>query len=482
MAASTAGIAEPASGWRGDDFPAWVSPMLVKELRQGIQSGAFAWTFMGLQAVMFLVVATMLAAGDDAVRSVEQLVWVPVTLAVAIVVPLRGLAAVSSERVGNNLDLVRLTHLSATRIVVGKWLAIVAQSVLLATAVLPHLVLRYFFGGVNVARDLVGFAWMLGTAAVVAAAAVAASTRPVRERIGLVFVSLLLGNGLLQALFGFRMGGGGVPLPAALGVALGCLYTAILLEYAAAAIAAPAENHAARKRGLALVIVTAWVVAACVAGRGTFWAVVAATIVPLVVIAAEALCERPSMLASVHAAFARRGAAGRLAAFALAPGWATGVVFVTLAALGCLVAVVVSASRFAPERMTGAAGLAILGWAAVVYPLPAVALFRWTHRQPMLYVIVQVCCLFGLAFQGMLAGSFRGDAPLAHLAIMPLAAFLWALGSDEQSRISLAIAAGVVMLVVHGLVANAWIHAIAATRRQVAAAAGAIGRAPEASP
>ena len=36
--------------WRGDDFPAWLSPMLVKELRQGVQSGVFGWTCIALHA------------------------------------------------------------------------------------------------------------------------------------------------------------------------------------------------------------------------------------------------------------------------------------------------------------------------------------------------------------------------------------------------------------------------------------------------
>ena len=57
--------AERGMRWRGDDFPAWLSPMLVKELRQGIQSGAFAWTFVGLQVAMFLIMSSMVTLTDD---------------------------------------------------------------------------------------------------------------------------------------------------------------------------------------------------------------------------------------------------------------------------------------------------------------------------------------------------------------------------------------------------------------------------------
>jgi hypothetical protein len=51
--------------WPGDDFPAWISPMLVKELRQGVQSGAFAWTFIGLQGAMFLLCSVFVLNGAE---------------------------------------------------------------------------------------------------------------------------------------------------------------------------------------------------------------------------------------------------------------------------------------------------------------------------------------------------------------------------------------------------------------------------------
>jgi len=479
MATATVPPVRPAAPWRGDDFPSWLSPMLVKELRQGIQSGAFAWTFIGLQAVMFLVMTVALANRDSGLRDNPAVFWVPVVLAVAVVIPLRGLGAVTAERAGNNLDLVRLTHLSATRIVTGKWLAIAAQSLLLATAVLPYLVLRYFFGGVNVVRDLAAFGWMLVAAVLVAAAAIAASTRPVRERIGLLVLMFLLGNGLLQAMdFAFGMGGMIGRFPPFLGLAIACLYTVLLLEHAAAAIAPPAENHAARKRWLGLVIAVAWLAAAALEGSGIFWIVVGTTLIPLVALAAEALCEQPRSLASIHEPFARAGLTGRLAAFALTPGWATGLVFVTLVGGMCCAGMVVHAIRFDPLDAAELGCMAILGYAAVVFPLPAVVLFARARRQYLLYVIVQAVCLFVLVFHSLAgAGAGANRTPLAPLALFPLAALLWAMGSDAQARFTLAIASVVVTIVVYGLVAGPWYRELAATWRRVAAAGGDEGRA-----
>jgi hypothetical protein len=169
--------------WRGDDFPGWLSPMLVRELRQGVQSGIFAWTFIGIQGAMFALmtwaVGTFGGAPEGASgRDFQAMFWGALALAIVVVVPLRGLTAVSGERVASNLDLVRLTRLSATRIVLGKWAALVGQGLLVATALLPYLALRYFFGGVNVVVDLELFGWMVAGSMTVAAAALALFTLP----------------------------------------------------------------------------------------------------------------------------------------------------------------------------------------------------------------------------------------------------------------------------------------------------------------
>ena len=66
-----------------------------------------------------------------------------------LIIPISALNAIGSEIRGNTLELIFLTRLTALRIVVGKWFALFAQSLLLVCAVLPYLVLRYFMGGVN---------------------------------------------------------------------------------------------------------------------------------------------------------------------------------------------------------------------------------------------------------------------------------------------------------------------------------------------
>ena len=252
------------AGWRGDDFPAWLQPMLVKELRQGVQAGVFRWTFVCFQAALFLVFSLqVLVAGTDS-GAFAFFFWLAAVAAIALLIPLRGLGGIGGERAGNGLDLLQLTRLSATRIVLGKWASLVTQAAVVAVTLLPYLVLRYFFGGVDVLGELAWLGWILAVSAVVAAAALALSTLPMWLRIGIGAVSCggvlvlfaAIVDGPLVLVFGRLDAVARIGLLAVLAV-----HAVAFLEFAAARIAPAAENHAARKRLLALALAAAWVVA-----------------------------------------------------------------------------------------------------------------------------------------------------------------------------------------------------------------------------
>ena len=82
------------------------------------------------------------------------------------------LGAVGNERKANTLELIFLTRLTARRILTGKWLALVAQTVLLVCAVLPYAVLRYFLGSVDLGAELTAIALLLLGSAVLSGVAV----------------------------------------------------------------------------------------------------------------------------------------------------------------------------------------------------------------------------------------------------------------------------------------------------------------------
>jgi hypothetical protein len=482
----------PAGGrewWRGDDFPAWLSPMLVKELRQGIQSGAFAWTFVGLQVAMFLLMAWTTAWIDDtgsytsAVRTMSGVFWAAVGVAMVMVVPLQGLGAVAAERAGNNLDLVRLTHLSATKIVTGKWLALVAQSLLLATAVLPYLVLRYFLGGVEVLHDLETFGWLAGASMLVAAAAIALSTLPQWQRIAaciLIPSAAFAGAEALDDVGLLRMS---VMTPfAKIGfLALIACYGVACLEFAAGRIAPAAENHAARKRLLALGLAAA-LVGVCGFGASKAAAAMFITVTPLVLAyAVGALVEQPTRITTVVAPFARAGWPGRVAARFLAPGWATGLLFVTLAWAAFAIAFLVAQWRFSHDRAEGLAlGLTLAGLlaATLVFPLPLLVRLPRVSVPLLLYVLVHLVAFMVFVWSG---AAWSGSRPWHESAWwpavlpLPLAALLayGAIGNpSEMARFAPVFggAAAVMLAVVGMAVAGPWIREMRGLGRLLAAA------------
>jgi len=158
----------PAATQGLDEFSDRLSPMLVKELRQGLRARTFVILFLAIQALLGVVLLSAVgaAAPERAGQTVSSVIFFFFSMAVLIVQPLRGVGALHQEIKGNTIDLMVLTRLGAWRIVLGKWIAIVSQSALLLAAIAPYLILRYFFGRMNLFAELLLLALVfLGSAA-----------------------------------------------------------------------------------------------------------------------------------------------------------------------------------------------------------------------------------------------------------------------------------------------------------------------------
>ena len=423
--------AKPAR-WPGDDFPAWISPMLVKELRQGVQSGAFAWTFILLQVALFLLMTFWVLNRSTGLQSrleVNQLFhgffWAVFGFAAAIILPVRAAGSMTAERIGNTLDLLRLTHLSSTQIVLGKWLAVMAQVLLIAAAVLPYLVLQYFFGGLDIVADLFSFMVVLLVAAVMTAGSLAAAGQSPLTR-GLItaflFISVPNFLGGAGSVFGTAVLSPWSALPAILVVA--ALLTAVMLVYAAAAIAPPAENHAARVRVLALVATGLALVAGAWFGPISASFVIAVTVLLVAGIAIAELTSDPVELASIHAPFARLGPFGRLAAMVLTPGWATAICFTLLVAPFLGLAVVSGFPGLPPTAMIPEKF--VLGVAAILFPLSLMLRTRAGKTRRVVFFGVQIFSLVIFFLQSPLGFSNTAAVEIfrALTNLLPLAALL----------------------------------------------------------
>ena len=239
---------------RMNDFPGGFSPMLVKELRQGMRTNLFSVAFILLQAVMIL--SLMAGLSDPGSSDSDGFFWFFIVVTLLFVQPLRGFNALSSEYLLNTMDLLQLTRLNGWRITVGKWTALNAQTLLFLTGVLPYLVMRYFLGNVNFVMDLAALA-MLGLGSALASA-ITIGCSVFRSFLlrgliliacGVGFISLFLGFQL--NLFRTGMTGSEMWMFAlvALSILYGCFF---FLSFGASRIAALSENHATRKRLVAL--------------------------------------------------------------------------------------------------------------------------------------------------------------------------------------------------------------------------------------
>ena len=307
----------------------WLSPILIKELRQGMRARAFVISFLLLQVFLcVLVIGNVAAQNDHQTLEVQNhFFWVIVGFALLVLMPLRGLVAISQEVKNRTMETILLTRLTAWRVVFGKWTALFAQSLLFVSAVLPYVVLRYFIGGDDIVSDLVWLLLTLWLSALLTAGSIAVSglgNAVVR------IVVLVAGIGAVSTVLtdvGSTTTFHDPPLEV-IGwlVIFGLFIPGLLFELTASSIAPASENHAIRRRLIALF----FLVSACLMESLISAFYTTAIAVPLIVLVATCyfeLAEKPRLLPRMAEAFARRGALGRVAALFFLPGWPSALLF-----------------------------------------------------------------------------------------------------------------------------------------------------------
>ncbi len=429
------------------DFPDWLSPVLVKELRQGLRTKMFTGMFITLHAVMVLMVSIWSLMENQSSDSefLTGLFWTLTGFVVLLGMPSRGLTALQTEQKAQTLELVQMSELTSFRIVFGKWLAIALQTVLLVVSVLPYALLRYFFGRVDVMEDAQVLGWMLAGSLVLTAFAVAASVLGAVARGLIIFGVIFFGN-YAGVIFAFsRFGGGGMfggvssvggsaVLTYVFTALLMAAYTWLALEEAATFIAPISENHASRKRAGALVVL-GLVVAAGLLGGTRLLEIVAVWATPFLAwVCVGALLQMTSPLPVIYRPWTRRGVPGTLAGKFLYPGWATGVLFLVGTTLGfCgFLFWLNPPSRDVDLRLwLGLANL-ILG---LLSPLPFLILFKTKAKfRVWAYIFFQaLCCLAAAITVGL--SSFNQDGAARVFAFLPTS--LLFIGSNESDPVLL---------------------------------------------
>ncbi len=329
------------------DFSDKLSPMLVKELRQGLRARSFTMLFLIFQILLgFILLSASAASSDNAGSLASGVIFTMFFIAALFIQPMRGVTALSAEITGNTIEMMALTRLTASRIVFGKWIAIVSQTTLILITIIPYLILRYFFGGMVLLGELVFLSLLFMTSMALTAVTVGMSgTNAKLARVLPVLGFIFLIQTIPAVLFrgGFNNFMSYCTLSdweSRVGVLSYICFISYLgwcaLSHGISVIAPAAENHSTLRRLIALGLTC---VAVGVGFHPTVDATVLLSILGIILAPAviTALTEPSSLLPPICTPFLKLGLAGRMASVFLLPGWPAGV-FYTVLLLGISIA------------------------------------------------------------------------------------------------------------------------------------------------
>lgn len=330
------------------DFPDKLSPMLVKELRQGMRARSFTMLFLIFQILLGFILLSASAASsmDNAGSFASGVIFTLFGIAALFIQPMRGVTALSSEITGNTIEMMALTRLSASRIVLGKWIAIVSQTALILITIIPYLILRYFFGGMVLLGELVFLSLifltsMALTAVMVGMSGTNAKLSRILPVIGFIFMIQIIPAVLFRGGFNNFMSYCTLSdWESRVGIfSYLCFITYLgwcALSHGISIIAPAAENHSTLRRLIALGLTCiAVAVGFHPAMDGRVLLVIFGIILAPAVI--TALTEPSNLLPPICTPFLKRGLPGRVASVFLLPGWPAGV-FYTVLLLGISIA------------------------------------------------------------------------------------------------------------------------------------------------
>lgn len=439
------------------DFPDRLSPILVKELRQGLRQPAFLIAFLCLQVLMCIVVLTAAAAHRGPTEDTAAGVMVSgfffglLGIVLLVVQPLRGLNALASEIKNDTLDLLLLTRLNAWRITSGKWFALVSQSALLVVAVLPYLIMRYYLGGMQLFSELLGLGFLFLVSASITAMMVGFSATPsmiLRGLVGSGLVVFLLvsiqGAGMF---FVFRRMGGIGGISAVLSPSSADEYRALaavilmfvfcgyyLLEMGATNISPAAENRSTMKRIVGLVVLgTLYFLVPGLTGMLlSFWMIVVTLLVM------DAVSERSEFTASVLRPFHRLGTAGRIGGWFLLPGWPNGLLYVLL--LGVATMLMTATGLLVSADVEESAAVVAACFAILLLPAAIRVVFMQRMRNSFAaYVIALMGSLVvGIVLLSLVATTGGREGVLPLILLSPICGFLM-VGSSKYTEAVLAL-------------------------------------------
>jgi ABC-type transport system involved in multi-copper enzyme maturation permease subunit len=449
------------------DFPRWVPPMLVKELRQGLRTRGFIASLIGFQIVMVIFTLVALSTQNE-IRPNNRMpgtffsgvFWLVLAVQLIMVTPARALGGLQQEVDSRTIDLLMLTRLTAWRVVMGKWFSLVGQATLLLVAMLPYLVVRYFTDSADILADLGRCGLMLVVSALLTAAALWGSGvgKLVRVLMAVGLGIVVLNTfGAVGAIVGALVGG---PRPSFLpGLELRtdilnvALLGAFFLVSAVRNIAPPAENHGLFVRLLpVLALLAAPLAEAFGAHALALRQLTIAGVFLGLVLLFEFAGARPVMPTHWREWY-RRGALSRALGRLCLPGWPSVLAFALLATAGwagCALAIVAGATPASQKQAWHLAWLALLALSALTFPALVRSLLRERRFPPAIFYFfgLSLPAVASAAAIWMAESRWRFTGFRTVMETMPFSSFLFQINPRHNQPDFVLVAQGVVAVLV----------------------------------
>ncbi len=126
-----------------------VNPVLMRHLRQAVRGKEFNIIFFGLLLFGLIVSVFALQAADTAMQ-ISSIIGIALIVLFAFIIPLLTAHYTVTEQSNKSYELVKITALSAGKIVMGAYWAGLLTGVVAMSALTPFLATSFFFGGVSI--------------------------------------------------------------------------------------------------------------------------------------------------------------------------------------------------------------------------------------------------------------------------------------------------------------------------------------------
>ncbi|MCI0336252.1 MAG: ABC transporter permease [Acidobacteria bacterium] len=133
----------------------WMNPIVIKELRQAVQSRFVVTALLVLLSIQLLAVGIYILAWRSALIDLDAGRWVfmllyGILLGISMLfVPLYTAIRLFAERSDTNVDLLFITTIKPRSIIAGKLFAAIILTILIFSACMPFMAFTYFLRGID---------------------------------------------------------------------------------------------------------------------------------------------------------------------------------------------------------------------------------------------------------------------------------------------------------------------------------------------